>query len=61
MLADSLSEFAFEDSPQHVELSWSSERLAIRDRKEDWTGVTNPAEGRKLQNRLNQRVRSEYP
>ncbi|KAH7380024.1 hypothetical protein BKA66DRAFT_131948 [Pyrenochaeta sp. MPI-SDFR-AT-0127] len=40
-----------------VELGWSSERLDLRNEKEDWTGVTNPAERRKLQNRLNQRAR----
>lgn len=45
---------------QHIELDWSSQRLALRDGREDWTGITNPAKRRKLQNRLNQRARSQY-
>ena len=30
----------------------------LRDAKEDWTGKTQPAERKKLQNRLNQRALS---
>ena len=44
-----------------IELAWSSERPELRDVKEDWMGVTNPVERRKLQNRLNQRARSMFP
>lgn len=43
-----------------IELAWSSQRPELRDAKEDWTGVTNPAERRKLQNRLNQRARRKH-
>jgi hypothetical protein len=42
-----------------IELAWSSQRPELRDEKEDWMGVTNPVERRKLQNRLNQRARSK--
>ncbi|KAH6616474.1 hypothetical protein C7974DRAFT_436485 [Boeremia exigua] len=49
-----------EESPaQPIELGWSSERLVLRDSREDWTGITNPTERRKLQNRLNQRARRD--
>ncbi|KAF2828665.1 hypothetical protein CC86DRAFT_196367 [Ophiobolus disseminans] len=40
-----------------IELGWSSQRLKLRDETEDWTGITNQVERRKLQNRLNQRAR----
>ncbi|KAB2102603.1 hypothetical protein AG0111_0g8949 [Alternaria gaisen] len=40
-----------------IELAWSSQRPELRSEKEDWMGVTNPVERRKLQNRLNQRAR----
>jgi hypothetical protein len=43
-----------------IEVGWSSQRLDLRDDREDWTGMTNPRERRKLQNRLNQRARSEF-
>jgi hypothetical protein len=59
MSANSSSNSPIEACAQPIELGWSSQRLALRDIKEDWTGITNPAERRKLQNRLNQRARSE--
>ncbi|KAF2852958.1 hypothetical protein T440DRAFT_516241 [Plenodomus tracheiphilus IPT5] len=40
-----------------IELAWSSRRPELRDESEDWMGMTNPVERRKLQNRLNQRAR----
>jgi hypothetical protein len=48
-----------EEGRRPVELDWSRERLKIRNSREDWTGITSPAERRKLQNRLNQRARSQ--
>lgn len=42
-----------------IEFEWSSQRLDMHDRTEDWTGVTSSIERRKLQNRLNQRARSK--
>lgn len=60
MSANSLSNSPIEGFAQPIELGWSSQRLALRDNREDWTGITNPAERRKLQNRLNQRARSEW-
>jgi hypothetical protein len=48
------------DDLSPVSLAWSSQRLKLRDGTEDWTGKTNPIERRKLQNRLNQRARSQY-
>lgn len=59
MSADHLSNHPVESSMQPIELGWSSQRLPLRDSREDWTGITNPAERRKLQNRLNQRARSQ--
>lgn len=56
----SAPEFPIETPVQTIELGWSSQRLVLRDSKEDWTGITNPAARRKLQNRLNQRARSRY-
>lgn len=32
----------------------------VKTRSEDWTGLSDPKERRKLQNRLNQRARSEH-
>jgi hypothetical protein len=58
MSANGLSYLPTEGT-QTIELGWSSQRLALRDSKEDWTGITNPIERRKLQNRLNQRTRSQ--
>lgn len=49
-----------EEDQAHIELGWSSQRLKLRDATEDWTGITNQTERRRLQNRLNQRARSEY-
>lgn len=60
MSENRLSDFPAEGVPQPIELGWSSQRLALRDSREDWTGITNPIERRKLQNRLNQRARSQY-
>lgn len=60
MPADRMSDSPVGGPAEPIELGWSSERLALRDSKEDWTGKTNPSERRKLQNRLNQRARSEY-
>lgn len=33
------------------------QQLDVRVEEDDWTGVTNPTDRRKLQNRLNQRAR----
>lgn len=44
-----------------IEVAWSSQRPELRDTNEDWSGVTDPVERRKLQNRLNQRARSKVP
>ncbi|KAF1998228.1 hypothetical protein P154DRAFT_439486 [Amniculicola lignicola CBS 123094] len=38
-------------------MEWASERLAVRDMEEDWTGVSNQKQRRRMQNRLNQRAR----
>ncbi|KAK8096201.1 hypothetical protein PG999_014223 [Apiospora kogelbergensis] len=52
---------------QHVELQRMPHELHIRHRGEDWAGITNQKERKKLQNRLNKRVsrqrkrRSDYP
>lgn len=59
MPRDILAPYSTEAPAQSIELSWSSQRLALRDSKEDWTGISNPAARRKLQNRLNQRARSK--
>lgn len=47
------------DQLQPIEVGWTSQRLALRSVEEDWTGMTNPVERRKLQNRLNQRARRQ--
>ena len=39
-----------------IEILLMSQRMEIRDGKEDWTGKSSIAEKRKLQNRLNQRA-----
>jgi hypothetical protein len=39
-----------------IEILLMSQRMEIRDGKEDWTGNSSIAEKRKLQNRLNQRA-----
>lgn len=59
MSRDILAPYSTETPAQSIELSWFSQRLALRDSKEDWTGISNPAARRKLQNRLNQRARSK--
>ena len=60
MSVNVLPNISIEGSAQPIELGWSSQRLALRDDREDWTGITNPVARRKLQNRLNQRRRSQY-
>ena len=40
-----------------IVLSDMTQRREMRTPAEDWTGTTNSAERRKLQNRLNQRAR----
>lgn len=60
MPAEIISEFPIETAAPTIELGWSSQQLALRDSDEDWTGITNPAARRKLQNRLNQRARSMF-
>ena len=59
MSRDFPAPFPTETPAQPIELGWSSQRLALRDSKEDWTGISNPTARRKLQNRLNQRARSK--
>jgi uncharacterized lipoprotein YmbA len=39
-----------------IELVQMSQRMNIKDRQEDWTGKSDTALRRKLQNRLNQRA-----
>ncbi|KAJ0117002.1 hypothetical protein J7T55_003417 [Diaporthe amygdali] len=41
---------------QHVELQQMPHKVNIRHRGEDWAGITNRKERKKLQNRLNKRV-----
>lgn len=43
-----------------VEIQPMSQRIEIRDGREDWTGKTSTALRRKLQNRLNQRAARRY-
>lgn len=46
---------------QHVELQRMPHELHIRHRGEDWAGITNQKERKKLQNRLNKRVCKRNP
>ncbi|KAF2190897.1 hypothetical protein K469DRAFT_747273 [Zopfia rhizophila CBS 207.26] len=41
-----------------VELGLMTQQLEMRNEKEDWTGIANPIERRRLQNRLNQSIYS---
>jgi hypothetical protein len=41
---------------QRIDLLPMAQRLEMKDKTEDWTGKSNTAERRKLQNRLNQRA-----
>jgi hypothetical protein len=43
-----------------VLLGQMPQQLEVRSVEEDWTGLTDAAERRRLQNRLNQRIYSEY-
>jgi hypothetical protein len=47
------------DSPT-VLLGQMPQQLEVRSVEEDWTGLTDAAVRRRLQNRLNQRIYSEY-
>jgi hypothetical protein len=55
-----MSSMSTDASHRSVELCWTSDQLNVRDLNEDWKGVTDPTERRKLQNRLNQRARREF-
>ena len=46
--------------PSNIELVPMTQRLNIKNRKEDWTGKSDTALRRKLQNRLNQRASRSY-
>jgi hypothetical protein len=48
------------DSLPAVLLGQMPQQLEVRSVEEDWTGLTDAAERRRLQNRLNQRIYSEY-
>jgi hypothetical protein len=47
--------------PPAVELTQMKHQVEVRGPEDDWTGITNAAERRKLQNRLHQRTYSRYP
>lgn len=48
------------DSLPTVLLGQMPEQLEVRSVGEDWTGLTDAAVRRRLRNRLNQRIYSEY-
>lgn len=47
-------------SPSGIELVQMGKRTEARGAEDNWTGLSNAAERRKLQNRLSQRRYSEY-
>jgi hypothetical protein len=50
-----------DEAPSRIQLERMKQQQEVRNLKDDWTGVTNPAERRKLQNRLNQRIYRKSP
>jgi hypothetical protein len=48
------------DNPR-IQIARMSQQVAIRKPEDDWTGTTDRAERRKLQNRLNQRTYRTFP
>jgi len=49
-----------EGSPPTVELAQMRQQTEVRGPEDDWTGLTDAAARRKLQNRLNQRIYSKH-
>lgn len=50
----------YKASPSGIELVQMGKRTEARGAEDNWTGLSNAAERRKLQNRLSQRRYSEY-
>lgn len=46
-------------SPSKIEVRRMAQQSEVRTSEDDWTGVKDAAERRKLQNRLNQRIYRE--
>jgi hypothetical protein len=60
-MRDTSSSIMFDiHGPPAVELAQMQQQEEVRCPADDWTGRTNAAERRKLQNRLNQRIYRKY-